>query len=73
MDLKVQGSTHGERTLGSVIPLRAGPNRTVSLDQGQNLEGLPPPKRTILSSTSVGIRARDVTNINNPICSKKYI
>ena len=57
MDLKVQGSTHGGRALGSIIPLRAGPNRTVSLDEGQNLEGLPLPKRTILSSTSIGIRA----------------
>ena len=39
MDLKVQGSTHVGRAMGSVIPLRVGPNRTVSLDQGQNLEG----------------------------------
>ena len=38
MDLKIQGSTHGGRALESVIPLRVGPNRTVSLDQGQNLE-----------------------------------
>ena len=40
----------------------------VSPDQGQNLERLLLPKRTILSSASVGIGARDITcSVNDHI------
>jgi hypothetical protein len=60
MDLKVQGSTHVGRALESVIPLKAGPNRTISLDQGQNRENIINKLKIIISYLM-----NLFTNINN--------